>query len=135
MWGSFCSSFILAFALKLQASPGVSSPSKQSNSPLLFSKCGLLPLSTACQGCCGGRKEGEGFPLCVTECVCLPGIENQEDICRIWLYLCTSSSLHILHLCVYMCICVCVFEVGGGVCVTEAGKMLVRSVAVVIGRS
>ena len=48
---------------------GASSLSKQSNSPLLFSKCGLLPLSTACQGFCGGRKEGEGFPLCVCMCV------------------------------------------------------------------
>lgn len=67
---------------------GVSSPSKQSNSPLLFSKCGLLPLSTACQGCCGGRKEGEGFPLCMCVCVCV--------FVRIR-----------VHVCVYMRVFVC----------------------------
>lgn len=126
---------------------GVSSPSKQSNSPLLFSKCGLLPLSTACQGCCGGRKEGEGFPLCmcVSVClcicaytrarmcvyasVCLPGEGKEGEICCIWMYLCMSFSLCIPHLGVFVHPRVrgyrrvrahaCAMEVGGGGRVTE----------------
>lgn len=63
---------------------GASLPLKLSNSLLLFTRCGLLPVALAYQGCCGGRDQGEGCPLCLRTCVFL-------CVCR---RMQSSDSLH-----------------------------------------
>lgn len=99
----------------------MSSPSKQSNSTPMFSKCGLLPLFTACQGCCGGRKDGEGFPLCVSA----RRRESRRDLLHMdvsWhVFFIMHSASQGVRAFVFVCVCLCVFVfvVGGGGCVTE----------------
>lgn len=101
---------------------GVSLPSKQSNSPLLFTKCGLcLSLRHAEAAVVGGTRE-KGF---LSVCVCVSVEEGKAAYgcifpCLFHYAYGISGCLLIFFGCVFAraCVSACEFEVGGGGYVT-----------------
>lgn len=107
--------------------------------PLFFTKCGILPLSTACQGCIGGREQ-KFLCACVYTCMC----RHIHTFLHTSVYRCTFASLFHYASCIsgtfeFWCLCVhshlCVKQgqATGWHGTIDRGSENGSSVAVVIG--